>query len=113
MSDVHRWTTAGGIEVVAATDHDAEIESLRSLLALWEQVWDALNEMGAGLGDANKPVAVTASWALLRSRLAAADRRCECPNCCGGAAADHRHDKHGTHCPDEADLRKILGEKHE
>lgn len=39
-------------------------------LALWEQVWTALNDMGAELGDANKPLAVTASWTLLRTRLA-------------------------------------------
>lgn len=42
---------------------------------LWLQVWDALNEMGAALGDANKPLSVTASWALLRSERDAAQRR--------------------------------------
>lgn len=42
----------------------AQMREAADLLAAWEQVWDALNEMGAGLGDANKPLAVTASWAL-------------------------------------------------
>ncbi len=42
----------------------AQMREAADLLAVWEQVWDTLNEMGAGLGDANKPLAVTASWAL-------------------------------------------------
>ena len=47
---------------VAATA--AQMREAADALDLWLQVWDALNEMGAGLGDANKPLAVTASWAL-------------------------------------------------
>lgn len=49
---------------------------LEDELAAWRQVWDALNEMGAGLGDANKPLAVTASWALLRRERDALRRAC-------------------------------------
>lgn len=44
---------------------------LQSQIDRWEQVWTSLNEMGAGLGDANKPVAVTASWALQQQRITA------------------------------------------
>lgn len=47
---------------VAATA--AQMREAADALDLWLQVWDSLNEMGAGLGDANKPLAVTASWAL-------------------------------------------------
>lgn len=39
-------------------------EALLDEVDAWRQVWTALNEMGANLGDANKPLAVTASWAL-------------------------------------------------
>lgn len=42
----------------------AQMREAADMLAVWLQVWDALNEMGAGLGDANKPLAITASWAL-------------------------------------------------
>jgi len=39
-------------------------EALRDEVDAWRQVWTALNEMGANLGDANKPLSVAASWAL-------------------------------------------------
>lgn len=42
------------------------LEQHASKLERWEQVWTALNDMGAQLGDANKPLAVTASWALMQ-----------------------------------------------
>lgn len=44
---------------------EARIVEAEAALSAWEQVWDALNEMGAQLGDINKPLAVTASWALM------------------------------------------------
>jgi len=52
-----------------------ENEQLQNRLNLWEQVWTALNELGAELGDANKPLAVAASWASMQSRLSKAVQR--------------------------------------
>jgi len=77
----------------------AERDEAQRKLAEWEQVWDACNEMGAELGDANKPLAVAASWALMQRKLSLANAslaearellreglsrmagRCECSEC--------------------------------
>lgn len=44
----------------------ALLKDLQSRLDRWEQVWTTLNDMGAALGDANKPLAVAASWTLMQ-----------------------------------------------
>lgn len=56
----------------------------------WRQVWTALNEMGANLGDANKPLSVAASWALKHyeiERLRDLKQQLQkCPICAGSGA---------------------------
>ena len=44
-------------------------EALLDEVDAWRQVWTALNEMGANLGDANKPLSVAASWALKHNEI--------------------------------------------
>jgi hypothetical protein len=86
----------------------ARLHSWDGLMELLDEHWPADIFTGESGDPGPRMIVAIREIDRLRSRLAAADRRCGCPNCCGGAAADHRHDKHGTHCPD---LRKILGEK--
>lgn len=49
----------GQVQCAICAFHESKLER-------WEQVWTALRDMGAQLGDANKPLAVTASWALMQ-----------------------------------------------
>ena len=44
-------------------------EALLDEVDAWRQVWTALNEMGANLGDANKPLSVATSWALKHDEI--------------------------------------------
>jgi hypothetical protein len=94
MSDVHRWTTAGGIAVVAATDHDAKIESLRSRLAAADAL---LDESGHALGNCTHPGAADLPASQcdtcqlmyrIDAHLAAARDGYACPNCAGAGCTD-------------------------
>ena len=65
-------------------------EALLDEVDAWRQVWTALNEMGANLGDANKPLSVAASWALKHfeiERLRDLKQQLQkCPICAGSGA---------------------------
>ena len=58
----HMSDTMGHLE---ANEKRIEMRIRAEMLGSWEELWRAIKEMEPGLGDANKPLAIAASYALL------------------------------------------------
>ena len=56
------FDTPGHLETI---EKRIEMRIRAEMLGPWEELWRAIKKMEPGLGDANKPLAIAASYALL------------------------------------------------
>jgi hypothetical protein len=56
------FDTPGHLETI---EKRIEMRIRAEMLEVWEELWRAIKKMEPGLGDANKPLAIAASYALL------------------------------------------------
>ena len=72
---ITEYLSTGGLFNPELANHDAVRDLLLNTreriktLEAWEELWRAIKEMEPKLGDANKPLAIAASYALLQSRI--------------------------------------------
>lgn len=62
-----KFDPALGLPVGGNTERQ-QISELQAQLQAWEELWRAIKEMEPELGDANKPLAIAASYALLKQK---------------------------------------------